>query len=95
METLMYGGKNIEYRIGMVLYCNTGAPVLYCSKKASIVHPCHWSNISLFITLEKIRDTVTDGSVLASGAQPPASVTNFFPFRVAHTLLGTFKLLYR
>ena len=25
----------------------------------------------------KIRDTVTGGSVLASGAQPPASVTNF------------------
>jgi hypothetical protein len=26
---------------------------------------------------EKIRDTVTGGSVLASGAQAPASVTNF------------------
>jgi hypothetical protein len=33
--------------------------------------------------------------VLASGAQPPASVTNFFPVRVAHTLLGTVTLLYR
>ena len=26
----------------------------------------------------KIRDTVTGGSVLASGAQPPVSVVNFF-----------------
>ena len=41
-----------------------------------------------------IRDTVTGGSVLASGAQPPASVTNVFHSE-AHTLLGTFKLLYR
>ena len=42
-------------------------------------------------------DTVTGGSVLASGAQPPASVVNFFPFtvRVAHTSLGPVKLLYR
>ena len=27
--------------------------------------------------------------MLASGAQPPASVTNFFKARVAHTLLGS------
>ena len=27
---------------------------------------------------KKIRDTVTGGSVLASGAQPPESVANFF-----------------
>jgi hypothetical protein len=43
----------------------------------------------------KICDTVTGGSVLAFGAQTPASVTNFFPVRVAHTLLETFTLLYR
>ena len=28
--------------------------------------------------LKKIRDTVTGGSVLASGAQPPVSVAIFF-----------------
>ena len=31
-----------------------------------------------FFLFNKIRDTVTGGSVLASGAQPPASVTHFF-----------------
>ena len=41
----------------------------------------------------KIRDTVTGGSVLASGAQPPASVANFFPVIVAHTLLGSVKMV--
>ena len=33
----------------------------------------------LMVLYNKIRDTVTGGSVLASGAQPPASVTNLFP----------------
>ena len=41
----------------------------------------------------KIRDTVACGSVLASGAQTPASVVIFCSQR-AHTLLGTVKLLY-
>ena len=42
----------------------------------------------------KIRDTVTGGSVLASGAQPPASVANFFPVRMAHTLFWSVKMVY-
>ena len=41
--------------------------------KMKIVH-----NNRIFDSYEKIRDMVTCGSVLASGAQPPASVTNFF-----------------
>jgi hypothetical protein len=36
------------------------------------------SRILQLTELLKIRDTVTGGSVLASGAQPPASVANFF-----------------
>ena len=44
---------------------------------------------------KKIHDTVAGGSVLASGAQPPASVVNFFLIlKVAHTSLGAVKLLY-
>ena len=47
------------------------------------------------INVKKIHDTVAGGSVLASGAHPPASVVNFFLIlKVAHTSLGAVKLLY-
>ena len=39
---------------------------------------CTKTALRLSIYKKKIRDTVTGGSVLASGAQPPESVANFF-----------------
>ena len=52
--------------------------IIVCLYNNLLINQHNIKNLYTSITLIKIRDTVTGGSVLASGAQPPESVANFF-----------------